>query len=135
MDILMEMAREMGRAIQADERYTSYVEARERNDADEALQALIGEFNLKRIAINSEASRDERDADKLSALNREMQHIYADIMKNENMTRYNQAKEAMDQLLSDINAVLTLCANGEDPDTAEPPHSCGGSCSTCSGCH
>ena len=135
MDMLMEMAREMGRAIQADERYGRYVEAKEQNDADEALQALIGEFNLKRIAVHSEASREERDEEKLSALNRELQHTYADIMKNENMTRYNQAKEELDRMLNDITAVLTLCANGADPDTAEPPQSCSGSCSTCAGCH
>ena len=41
-------ARELGKAIQNDERYKAYIEAKKANDADDELQQLIGEFNLKR---------------------------------------------------------------------------------------
>ena len=59
-------------------------------------------------------------------------------MANENMSAFNDAKNAMDEFLSQINMVITMSANGEDPDTCpvEDPHSsCGGGCSTCGGCH
>ena len=58
-------------------------------------------------------------------------------MKNENMTKYNQAKNDMDALLNQINMIITYSANGEDPMTCptEAASSCGGSCSTCGGCH
>ncbi len=32
---------------------------------------MIGDFNLKRMAINNEANKDERDDDKLQQLNNE----------------------------------------------------------------
>lgn len=135
MDII-EMARELGKEIQKDPRYLALQIARQNSDADEKLQSLIGEFNLKRMAINNEASKPDRDDEKLQALNGELRHAYAEIMKNENMTAYNQAKEGLDELMQRVNAIISLSAEGEDPETADyVPQSCGGDCSGCSGCH
>lgn len=44
MDII-EMARDLGRALQADEKYQRYVNATLENDKDQVLQDLIGKFN------------------------------------------------------------------------------------------
>jgi len=56
MDVI-EIARQLGKAIQEDERYSDYMLAKEKNDADEALQALIGEFNLIRQNLAMEESK------------------------------------------------------------------------------
>ncbi len=137
MDVIS-TTRELGKQIQADERYKAYHEAKDANDKDETLQKLIGDFNTKRMELNTEMSKTEKDTDRLQALDGEIKTLYADIMKNENMTKFNNAKEAMDELLSQVNFIITAAANGEDPETCptEMPHSsCGGSCSTCGGCH
>ena len=133
----IEMTRELGKLIQQDERYLAYHKAKDLNDKDEALQALIGEFNMKRVELNTEMSKIEKDSDKLSKLDAEIKSLYGNIMANENMAAFNNAKTAMDDLLSQINMVITMSANGEDPETcpSEQPSSCGGSCSTCGGCH
>ena len=124
---LIKMAREMGKEIQATEAYKAYEAAKKANDEDEALQNGINEFNLKRMALNQEMQKEEKDSAKLQALNEELQEIYTKVMGNENMMAYNMQK---------INAILVMCVNGEDPDTCEiPEHSCTGSCSTCGGCH
>ena len=47
MDII-KMARELGAAIQQDERYLNFKKAREANEADKHLNDLIGELNLRR---------------------------------------------------------------------------------------
>ena len=60
MDII-EMTRELGRALQNDERYIAMMAARQASDEDEALQEAIGEFNLKRMAISNDA-KNEFDA-------------------------------------------------------------------------
>ena len=52
MDII-EAARNLGAAIQQDERYKKYIEAKKANDADEELQELIGEFNLARMSVDN----------------------------------------------------------------------------------
>ena len=51
---LMEMAKELGRELQKDARYLAFRAASEENDKDEALQNLIGEFNLKRLDLGNE---------------------------------------------------------------------------------
>lgn len=133
---LIQQAREMGKTIQASEEYKRLMAAQEANDQDIALQDGIGEFNLKRLELNNEMQKEEKDANKLQALNTELQQIYTDVMGNPNMMEFNMAKQEMDEMMQKVNAILTLCVNGEDPDTCEiPAAGCGGSCSSCSGCH
>ena len=134
MDII-KMARDLGKAIQQDERYLKLQLARQSSDEDEELQNMIGEFNLKRMAINNEAQKDPRDEEKIKTLNEELRHVYAQIMMNANMTAYNVAKEEMDALLQRVNAIISQSSEGEDPETADYSPSCGGDCSGCSGCH
>lgn len=135
MDVIAK-TRELGKLIQEDERYKAYVEAKHLNDRDQNLQKMIGEFNMKRVALNTEMSKEDRDADKLTTLDKEIKELYNDIMNNENMTKFNDAKNAMDDMLGQINMVITMCANGEDPETCPAQvASCSGSCDCCSGCH
>ena len=131
------MARELGKQIQADERYKAYHTARELNDKDETLQKLIADFNEKRMELSAEMAKPDKDTERLQKLDSEIKSLYADIMRNENMTAFNKAKEDMDNLLSQVNFIITASANGEDPETCptEMPHSCSGSCATCGGCH
>ncbi len=133
---MIQLARELGKAIQQDERYLNLKKAKEAADADAALQQLIGDFNLKRMAINNEAMKQDRSEEKLQELNTELRETYAQIMQNENMTAYNQAREALDAVMKRVNAIISLSAEGENPETADlTEESCGGSCSTCAGCH
>lgn len=135
MDII-ELTRELGKAMQADERFLKMRIARQNSDNDEELQNLIGEFNLKRMTINNEAGKEERDEEKLQQLNTELREIYTKVMQNENMIAYNEAKELMDNMLKRVNAILSITADGGDPETADlTEEACGGSCSGCSGCH
>ncbi|MBR1730883.1 MAG: YlbF family regulator [Ruminococcus sp.] len=133
MDII-EQVRELGRLIQADESYKKMKEAEKAADADTELQELIKEFNLKRLSINTENAKVQKDPDKIKELNTEMQRVYSDIMSNEHMVAYNEAKQKYDTLTVRVNTILQNCIAGEDPDTTDFDASCTGSCSTCGGC-
>ncbi|MBQ3069268.1 MAG: YlbF family regulator [Clostridia bacterium] len=135
MDILMEMAKDMGEALQQDDRYVALQMAQSKADEDQALQELIGEFNLKRMALMTEENKDDKDQKKLQELDEQLRETYARVMANESMQAYNAARQAMDTLLSNINRILALSAQGEDPRTLEAEHSCGGNCGSCGGCH
>ena len=74
---IIEMAREIGRQLQKDELYLKLELARQQSEEDEELQNAIGEFNLKRMAINNEASKADRSDEKMQQLNAEMRHAYA----------------------------------------------------------
>ena len=63
MDII-KMARELGKAIQEDDRYLALRLATQSNDEDQALQDMIGEFNLKRVSLNQEVQKADKDQEK-----------------------------------------------------------------------
>lgn len=134
MDII-ELSRELGRKIQQEESYVAMQEANKACENDEALQALIGEFNLKKLALNEKISAPEQDKEAVVALNTEMRKIYADIMVNENMIKLNESKAQFDTIINRVFAIVSNSANGEDPNTTDYQASCSGSCSSCSGCH
>ena len=64
MDII-EKARELGKLIQQEESYIALQKAQADADADMDLQNLIGDFNMKRMSINNEASKKDKDSDKI----------------------------------------------------------------------
>ena len=132
---MVEMARNIGREIQKDEDYIALKSAERACESDKALQEFIGEFNLKRMAINEETSKKEKDNAKIAKMNQELREYYNKIMANENMSAYNSAKTALEAKVQEVIEIITQCAEGADPDTAEGVHACGGDCSGCSGCH
>lgn len=134
MDII-EKARELGKLIQQEESYIALQKAQADADADMELQNLIGDFNMKRMSINNEASKKDKDSDKLALLNSQMREDYSKIMSNKNMIAYNEAKDAFDMIANRVLSIVQQSAEGADPETADySTSSCSGSCSTCGGC-
>ena len=95
MDVI-QATRELGKAIQNDERFKNYVEAKEANDKGQTLQQLIGEFNLKRENLQLEANKPEgtRDDAKVQRFNKELQGCYEKVMANPNMANFAVQKNA-----------------------------------------
>lgn len=134
MDII-ELARELGKAIQADDRYVAHMLAKQANDEDEQLQNLIHAFNLKRMELQMEIGKPDKNNDKVQELNDVIKSTYQTIMSNPKMAVYNATKEGFDELMSQINTIITMSANGMDPDKIDmATASCGGNCGSCGGC-
>lgn len=131
------MFKEAAVQLQKEAEYLALVGTLERNDADEELQKLIGDFNLARIDLNSELSKSaDKDQAKVDQLNAKVTELYDVIMNNESMQAYNEAKNEMEQVINYVNAIVNTAVNGGDPMTVEAPAAgCSGSCSSCSGCH
>ena len=73
---IIEQARALGAAIQQDERYTRYNEAAQKSDTDTAIQNKIGEFNMLRQQLNVEMSKPDKDADKMTELDKNIRELY-----------------------------------------------------------
>ncbi len=133
---IIEKTRELGAMLQQDERYISYVAAREKNDEDEDLQQLINGFSELRLQLDAEMSKSDKNSEKIAALDSQIKEQYNKVMSNENMINFTKAKNEMDSLLSQINTIITYSANGEDPMTCPAVNlsSCAGSCESCGGC-
>ena len=133
MDVI-ELTRELGKAIQQDDRYIAYNLAKQVNDNDSELQADIERFSQLRSDLNKAMSEENKDGDKLQKIDEELKAVYQKIMSNKNMLVFNAAQQALEGLINNVNQIISLCANGEDPDTCQPSTGCTGSCSTCGGC-
>lgn len=134
MDVI-KTARELGKAIQQDERFIRYAKAKLANDNDQDLQNAIGNFNIKRMELEKAAGEEQKNEEAIKALNEELRTIYGEIMSSEPMVEYNTAKALLDQMMNEVNIVLSKSLDGEDPDTLTVESGCTGSCSTCGGCH
>ena len=137
MDVIA-IARQLGAAIQQEEAYKKYHEARLANEKDDELNDKIGEFNLARISLTNEIQKpeEEKSQSKIETLNKQLQELYTEVMSNENMQNFNAAKQEMDMLTNQITGIIAMCIEGEDPETCDPIQaSCTGSCDTCGGCH
>lgn len=132
---MIELAREIGKKIQKDAAYISVKAAEKACDEDKELQELIAEFNMKRMTLNQEASNPERDDDKMTKLNEELRVCYDKVMANENMNNYNDSKTELDGKLKEIIDIITMSAEGADPETVQSTPSCSCDCSSCGGCH
>ena len=135
---VIELTRQLGAAIQKDERYLAFAAAKEANEKDEALNALMGEIQMIQMNYQMEASKETPDSAKMQEFEAEFNAKYEAFMANENMQKYDEARAEVDSMMNYIMQILGLCVNGADPATCEPEqhdHSCDGSCSSCSGCH
>lgn len=134
MDSILELTKDLAGELQNDERFIRTQMAQSAADEDSALQDLIGEFNLKRIALNSEMEKEEKDKDKIGQMDRELRGVYARLMENEHMKVYQEAKTELDKLVNSMVTIINMAAQGQDPDEIEES-SCSGNCSGCAGCH
>ena len=134
---IIEMTRNLGAAIQQDERYKKFVETHDANENDTELNELIGKLQLVHMSYQHEASKDDSNEEKLEAYEEEFNGIYKQVSANPNMQAYEKARGELDELMKFLTGILTLCVRGEDPYTCDPnaQAECSGECSSCSGCH
>ena len=131
---LEKLTRELGKAIQQDERYLRFEQARVANEQDTALNELMSRIQLIQMSYQHEATKDEPNEGKMKAYDEEFRGVYTEIMQNKNMQNYETARKDIDDMMNYLTGILALCVNGEDPDTCDPTaHSCGGECSECGG--
>ena len=136
MDNIIRMTKDLGKLIQADARYVAMEHAKEIIDNDEALQAQIGEFNIAKMNLNTELSKDNPEKNKVTELDSKVRSLHDEIMSNRKMQMYSDVQGEISELMNKINTILTYSLNGYDPETADEIESCSGSCSSCGGgCH
>lgn len=134
MDVI-KTARELGKAIQQDERFIRFAKAKLANDNDADLQNAIGKFNIKRMELEKSTSEENKNEENIKTLNEELRTIYGEIMSSAPMVEYNTAKALLDQMMNEVNIVISKSLDGEDPETLDIENACTRSCATCGGCH
>lgn len=136
----IELARTLGKALQADPSMARLAAANAANDADTELAEMIDRFNGMRAQLNAEIMKpeDEKDQEAIMKLDTEFRTLYGDIMGRPTMIEFSDAKAEADKLLAFVMKIINGSVNGENPDEItedEEGAGCSGSCSSCKGCH
>ena len=127
--LLEKLTRELGKAIQQDERYLALQRAIDCNEKDFELNEKMAQVQDIQKAYQNEASKSQPDESVLHSYDEQFRKIYVDIMANANMQAYEKARTDIDNLMTYLTGILAMCVNGEDPDTCQPQeHICGNEC-------
>ena len=126
---IIEQAKELGALLQSSEQVQKYNAAKDAYNQDEEVQKLVHEFNLQKMTLMSLSEAEEPDQNRIAEIEERIKSIYAKIMENEKMKRMQETGKAVEEMLGQVNGVISFYVTGEEPS------SCTHDCSTCGGCH
>lgn len=128
MDIL-EMAKELGKAIADSDLMAAVKKAEDVQNNDEKAQQLIGEYNLKRMQLAQRVQKEDVTQEELEAVQKELSDEFDKLMQYSVISDFITARKELDAVLEQVNNVISFYVTGKTPDGG-----CSGSCSSCSGC-
>ena len=124
---IMELAVQLGQAIKADSRVAKMNEAREAYEKDENIQKLMLEYNAQQIALAEEYKKDPVDQNIIEAIEKRLDEIVGEVTSNPVFVQINEANEAVNKLMSEVNAEIEFQITGQRPCS----HDCGSCGSDC----
>ncbi len=124
---IMELAAQLGQAIKADERIAKMDEARVAYEKDEDIQKLMLEYNTQQIALAEEYKKENVDQKIIEAIEKRLDEIVSQVTANPIFMQVNEAQEAVNKLMNEVNAEIEFQITGQRP-CSHDCHSCGGSC-------
>lgn len=127
MDTIMEKAKEIGMLIKEDDRVKRLSLAEVAFSADFNLQSKIKEFNDARNKMFEMMNKGVEDKAVIEPLNEEIKKIYEEVMANPVMKEYNEAKTALENLIGEVNNVISYYVTGEEQGCNQS------NCSSCQG--
>ena len=131
MTKIIELAHALGEEIAKSDEIKNLEATKGVFQSDEALQNKMNEYEADRMLLGQEFAKDTSEADQkaIADLRARIQELSAEIASDPKYIAFNQAQQAMNALMAEVNAEIKFCITGERP--AECTHDC----STCKGCH
>ena len=90
MEDMLELARELARTLQQDERFIRTQLAHAAAHEEQELQRQIGHFYPKRIAVDNETSKEDKHDAQLKTLVSEIWELYVLLMTKAHMASCNE---------------------------------------------
>lgn len=127
---VMELAKQLGEAIKADERVIRLNKATAVYENDMELLTKVSKYNEMSKSLAEAFETDGKDSEKVKTLGFELKELYADIMAMPSMIEFSQAKEAVDKFMEEVNGEIMYTVTGTRPCSHD---GCDGDCSHCHG--
>ena len=123
---VMEIAALLGEEIKKDPRIAALNEARAAYEADPQVAQYMAEYNVQQKALSHQVSMPERDQVVINSIQNRIDELYNLISEAPSFVALNEAQEAVNEFMNQVNAEITYHITGEQP--------CTHNCSTCGGC-
>lgn len=121
---IMNKAQELGDAIVASEEFEALKNAEKEMQADESAQKILQEFQAKqRMAQMAQMNGKGVSED----MQKEIQALQAQMQENAKIKQFMEKQQDFNQIMQQVNDVLTTAMQGEEEGCAEGD-SCGGGC-------
>ena len=124
---IMELAAQLGQAIKADARVAKMEEAKVAYEKDEQIQKLMLEYNAQQIAMAEEYKKDPVDEKIIEAIENRLNQIVKEVTTNATFIAINEAQEAVQALMTEVNAEIEFQITGQRP-CSHDCSSCGSDC-------
>ncbi|MBQ8546727.1 MAG: YlbF family regulator [Clostridia bacterium] len=124
---IMDLAVQLGQAIKADARITKMEEAKVAYEKDEDIQKLMLEYNTQQIAMAEEYKKETPDQKIIEAIENRLNEIVETVTANPTFVAINEAQEAVQALMTEVNAEIEFQITGQRP-CAHDCSSCGSDC-------
>ena len=124
---IMELAAQLGQAIKADARIAKMEEAKVAYEKDEDILKLMLEYNAQQIALAEEYKKEPVDQKIIEAIENRLDEIVKEVTTNKTFIAINEAQEAVQALMTEVNAEIEFQITGQRP-CAHDCSSCGSDC-------
>ena len=125
---IMELAAKLGDALKNDERLIRLEKARLAYENDPVLRKHMVEYEVQQKAMQNEVAKEEKDMQFIEIIQRRIDELYHLIIKTPAFIELNEAQEAVNAYMNEVNQTIMSRITGEEPG-------CTHNCATCKGCH
>ena len=126
MNELILKAQELAELIKTSKEYLLAKETEEIQQNDEKAQEMIMAYNEKRRDIAVKMQCGQMSEEETESLRKEINEAFEELMAYDVIKNYVEAQRDFEILNQQIMSIISGAVNGGG---------CGGSCSSCSGCH
>ena len=127
---IFELAEKLGKVLKEDARLVALEEAKRAYEADTKLQKCMMEYEVQQQAMQREAGKADHDLHFLEVIQNRIDTLYQAIVENPTFVALNEAQNAVNGLMNEVNQTIMFQITGEMPTSG-----CTHDCSTCGGCH
>ena len=132
MDAVFQKTRELGQALIESEAFQAMKAAEEKAAENREAAEMMQKYIDARTQIQELLSQENPDSAVLKRLSDEMDQTQSALNAMEDIVAMNEARAAFSELINQVHQVLQFIVPGRMP---EENGGCGGSCSSCAGCH
>ena len=120
---ILKLAKELGKLIAQSDEVKAANAAKEAYENDKTVQAYITEYNAHNKALAEEYKREAIDQKIIDAIEARLDAIVAEVTASETFVQINEAQEAVNALMNEVNAEIEFQITGQRP--------CSHNCSSC----